>query len=276
MDGQKDIVMMTLNSLIKKIRKIIKEHYRLVLTIMFSLFAIILYGSISNHNNIWYDEAYQLILNENSLINIIKYVARDFHVPFYAVLLKITTTIFGSSPFVGRMVSLSAIICCFILSFYKIKDLFSLKTSIIFSCCLLSLSCFYFSSIEIRPYSYPMFFTLASSVYMISIIKNKDKKSWILYTLFSILSMYSHNIAMIYIFCSNIIFLIYLLFTNRRLIKYYFFSFISISLGVKKVSSYFSIKGTPKKMHSVFNVSFEKVLLPLPTALPAESEEFVI
>lgn len=218
--------MMTLNLLMNKIKEIVRKHYRLVLTIMFSLIVIILYGSISNHGNIWYDEAYQLILNENSLLNIIKYVARDFHVPFYAIGLKIVTTIFGSSPFVGRMFSLGAIIGCFILSFSKIKDLFSLKTSILFSCFLLSLSCIYFCSIEIRPYSWPMFLTLASSVYMLSIIKNKDNKSFVLYTIFSILAIYSHNIAMIYIVISEIVFLIYLLIKNRGLIKKYLLSLL--------------------------------------------------
>ena len=147
MVGQKDIQMMTLNLLMNKIKKMYEKHYRLILTIMFSLIAIILYGSISNHNNLWYDEAYQMIINQNSLINIVKFVALDFNVPLYYVCLKIITTIFGTNLFVGRMFSLTAIIGCFILSFYKIKDLFNLKTAILFSCFLLSLSCFYYCSI---------------------------------------------------------------------------------------------------------------------------------
>lgn len=210
-----------------KIIIILKKYSTISLTIFFSLLAFILFGTLSFHSNIWYDEAYQLILNENSFTQIIDYVAKDFHVPFYAVGLKIFTTILGATPLVGRLFSLLAIICCFILSFYKIKDLFSLKTSILFSTFLLSLSCIYYCSIEIRPYSWPMFFTLASTTYMIGILKGEGIKSWIFYTIFSVLAMYSHNIAMIYIFCSQILFLIYLLIKRKNQLKSYFISFFT-------------------------------------------------
>src|SRR5574344_906515 len=207
-----------------------KRHCRLIYTIIFSLLAIIIYGSLSIHNNIWYDEAYQLILNENSLEKIIEFVARDFHGPFYAVLLKLITSIIGTTPFIARMVSLSAIICSFILAFYKIEKIFNLKTSITFSFILLSFSCFYYNSIEIRPYSWPMFLTLASTTYMISIIKNsntKNEKDFILYTLFSILAMYSHNLSLIYIFLTNLLFGVYILLKKKEMIKPYLLSFLT-------------------------------------------------
>lgn len=216
--------------MIKGVVNFLKKHCSLVLTIMFSLILICMFIPLSLHDNIWYDEAYQMVLNENNLFDIIKFVARDFHGPFYAVGLKIITSIFGSTAFVGRMFSLSAIICCFILCFYKIKDLYNIKTSIMFAIFLLSLSCFYFCTIEIRPYSWPMFLTLTASVYMISIIKNNDKKSWIMYVLFSVLSMYSHNIALIFIFCNNLVLGVYLLINNRKsLFKYFIASLIRLT-----------------------------------------------
>ncbi len=210
----------------KKIKRFVKKHLSLCLTLMFSFIATIIYGSISMHGNVWYDEAYQLILNENSLSNIITFVARDFHVPFYAVGLKMITTIIGVSPFIARMFSLSAVVACFIICFYKVKDLFNIKVSIILASLLLSFSGAYYFSIEIRPYSWPMFLTFAATIEMLSIIKNNDKKSWILYTIFSILALYGHNIAMIYIFWNNVVFLIYLIVKKRKLVKYELLSFL--------------------------------------------------
>lgn len=206
------------------LKNIIIRYHKLILTLTFSFTAIFLYGSLSLHENVWYDEAYQLVLTENSLTDIIKHVALDHHAPFYAIGFKLVTLIFGISPVVGRFFSLSAIICCFVLAFYKIKDLFNLKTAIIFSTLLLSLSCIYYCSIEIRPYSWSMFLTLASTVYMISIIKNQDKKSWILYVIFSILAMYAHNFSFLYIFFSTLMFGAYILLKNTKLIKNYLIS----------------------------------------------------
>ena len=85
----------------------VKQHKELYTTILFVVLAFLQFGLLSFHHNIWYDEAYQMILNRYSLSDIIYYVSNDFSGPFFALGLKFITTIFGNELWVGRLFSLA-------------------------------------------------------------------------------------------------------------------------------------------------------------------------
>lgn len=209
----------------KKIKSTIYNHKYLFLTIISCIIVFLMFLPLSNHNNVWYDEAYQMVLNKNSLLDIINYVGRDFSPPFYAVLLKLVTFIFGNSLLVGRLVSLSAVFSLIWLAFYPIRKVFNLRVSLIFVVLLITVKFIFYAGIEIRPYSWPMFFTLASIIYILLILKENKLHQWFLYTLFGILGSYSHNYAILGIFVNNAIFFIYILLKRRDLIlKYLLFT----------------------------------------------------
>lgn len=201
----------------EKVTVWLRKHEAILLTIMFSLFAFLLYGSLSFHQNLWYDEAYQLVLNRYSFQEIIYFVSKDFSPPLYALGLKLITNLFGDSLLVGRMFSLSFVIGMFFIAFYPIRRMFGNKTAIFFSSFLLFSSSCFFASIEVRTYSLAMFSTLGATVYAIQLLKEEKIRYWVLYTLFGIASLYSHNYAILCIFILNIMVFIYSLIKNRTL-----------------------------------------------------------
>ena len=69
----------------------IKKHKYVFFTIIFIGLAFFIFGLNSFHENIWYDEAYQMILNRYSFADVIYFVSQDFSPPLYAITLKLVT-----------------------------------------------------------------------------------------------------------------------------------------------------------------------------------------
>ena len=183
-----------------KIGEWIQNHSSFSWALFFSLLTIFLYGFLCFHENIWYDEAYQMVLNRYSLKDIIYFVSKDFSPPLYAICLKIFTSIFGSSLGVCRLFSLLVYCSLFFLAFFPIQKLFSRKVSLYFSLFLLLFPVSSYISLEIRTYCFAFVFTLTAVVYGALLLKEDSWKNMILYTIFSILAMYSHNYSIFCIF----------------------------------------------------------------------------
>ena len=205
-----------------RIIKYMNERKSLVLALTFSLITLILFIPLSLNNNVWYDEAYEMVLNRHSLFDIIVFASKDYTPPLYPIMMKLVTTLFGSSLLVARMVSLGAIIATMFLAFYPIKKIFGMKTSITFATLLITVQFIFYAGIELRPYSWPLFFTLASTVYMLMIIKENKQNQWILYLLFGVGALYCHPYSILYTIVLSMVFLIYILIKRRDLIKKYF------------------------------------------------------
>lgn len=188
----------------KKIYNLIWKHikkYKYIYTTCFFVFlAFLQFGLLSFHHNIWYDEAYQMVLNRYSFSKIIYFISNDFSGPLYALGLKVFTLIFGNELWIGRIFSLAIFSIAFLLAFYPIRRLFSYKTAIIFSILLLVIPINFFTAIEIRTYSLAFTATLGASVYAISFFLNSEKKDMILYIIFSVMALYSHNYGIFFIF----------------------------------------------------------------------------
>lgn len=198
-----------------KIVKTIKKYKYLLLTILFILVAFLIFGLNSFHENVWYDEAYQMILNRYSLPEIISLVSRDNSGPLYAVSLKLVTSIFGNKVYVARMLSLVIFSVQFILAFYPIRRLYNGKVSFFMSIILLLSSVSAYASIEIRIYSIAMTCTLGAIVYSILYLRDKNKGDLIKYFIFALCALYTHNYAMVSVCSVLLISTIYSLFIKR-------------------------------------------------------------
>lgn len=186
-------------------KKFIKDHKYLLLTVLFIILSFLIFGLNSFHNNIWYDEAHQMLLNRLSVLDIISESKNDTSGPLYAIILKLVTGIFGSSLPVARLTSLAIFSIIFILAFYPIRRLYNLKTSTIFSIIILFVGPSFFASIEIRNYSLALVSTLGATIYSLLYLKENKTSDLLKYFLFSIAALYSHVYAMI-----SILFLIIL------------------------------------------------------------------
>ena len=183
-----------------KIKKIIINHNQLFLTILFITLSSIIFGILCFHNNIWYDEAYTMVLNRHNFKDLIYYVKNDTNGPLFPLLLKLVTSIFNDKLYVGRLLSLFLFNIQFIIAFYPLKRLFNIKTSLIYSCLILLSFFSLFCSIEIRLYSLSMMTGFATTIYAFLYLKDKKTKDLIFYTLFGIMGIYSHNYTTIAVF----------------------------------------------------------------------------
>lgn len=195
------------------------QHSSFSWACVFSLITIIIYSFLCFHENIWYDEAYQMVLNRYSLKEIIYFVSRDFSPPLYAICLKIFTTIFGSSLDICRCFSLFTYCSLFFLAFFPIQKLFTKKVSFIFSIFLILLPVSSYISLEIRTYCFAFVFTLYAVVYGALLLKENTWKDMLLFILFSTLAMYSHNYSIFAIFIFLIIEFITSLFLKKARLK---------------------------------------------------------
>ena len=184
-------------------KQFINNHKYFLLTILFIISSFLIFGLNIFHNNIWYDESHQMLLNRLSIIEIISESKNDTSGPLYAIILKIVSIIFENNLIVARLTSFSIFSLIFILAFYPIRRLYNLKTSFIFSIIILISNMSFFASIEIRNYSLALISTLGATIYSLLYLKENKTSDLIKYFLFSISALYSHVYAMI-----SIIFLI--------------------------------------------------------------------
>lgn len=181
--------------------KICIKKYKVIISMLFFIFlSFLIFGLTVFHNNIWYDEAYQMVLNRYNYSEIIYFVSRDFSGPAYAIGLKLVTSIFGNDLWVGRLYSLGIFSVSFYLAMYPLRKLFSYKTSVIFCSLLLLIPVSFFLATEIRTYSLAFTCTLGASIYGLTFFKTQKVSDSIKYIIFSVLGLYSHNYAIIYIF----------------------------------------------------------------------------
>ena len=80
--------------------------------IVYSWIAIILgvclvYAIGITHESIWFDEAYSAVVAEYSFSQIISLVATDKHPPLYFLLLRVISTVLGTSDWALRTLSVA-------------------------------------------------------------------------------------------------------------------------------------------------------------------------
>ena len=194
--------------------KCLKTHT--LLAVLFSILALILYGSLAFHNNIWYDESYQMALNKHNVIEIIRLAAYDFHPPLYDIMLHIFTGIFGDSLVVCRFFSIFSLIGLIILAFYPVRRAFGIKASVVFSFFLVTFPCLFYSALEIRMYGWAAFFTMAACIYGYLAVTKPSKKNFILLAVYAFCGMYTHIYSLIGIFFCYAVLFFYTLAPKRR------------------------------------------------------------
>jgi uncharacterized membrane protein len=88
-----------------------------------------------------------------------------------------------------------------------------------------------FFGLQIRMYSWAMFFLTLSFYYCYKITKKSTKKNWIIFTIFSSLAIYTHYYGIIAVCILYSILLVHLILKNKVLIKNWILSTTFISLS---------------------------------------------
>ena len=170
-----------------------KETFLNILSISIVIISSAVFIMIAcQSNDVWLDETFSLGLAQHSVKDLISITAQDVHPPLYYLILKIAMLLFPGSVTAAKIVSAIPIILILCTSHLFFSKEFSCKYSILFNLLLLSSYSVRLYAVEIRMYSWCMFFCAACCICSYYIVKKGNLKYFILYVLFAELGAYCH------------------------------------------------------------------------------------
>ena len=181
---------------------------------------------------LWYDELYSIAFSQLSVSDMLLIGPKDVHPILYYLIFKSFAKIltFLDIGVVGKIVSLIPIYLIGILSITKVKKNFGYLTAGLFFLCIVSMPQLMIYSVEVRMYSWGLFFVTASLIYSYEIIKNNSNlKNWAILTILTIGSAYTHYFSAAGSFSIYVLLFIYLFKNNKEQLKYWF---LSAAIGV--------------------------------------------
>lgn len=182
----------------QKLKQWLKQN-RTFLIIFAALSAVLVFGifPICSEDFISYDSSYQYALTQHSYSEIWRLIPEDYSPPLYSLLLKTFCVMFGHTLYVMRVFSLIPMIGMLILALFPFRRLFGGRASILSGIMLLSSSFVFYLMPEIRPTVLALFFMTGTAIYACDVWFNGKRGAYIGLTVFSVLGMYTHNVAML-------------------------------------------------------------------------------
>lgn len=169
------------------------------------------------HTNLWMDEAYTVTMARHTFQEIWQISGHDVHPVLYYWFLHIIYLIFGNSILLYRLFSVLMISILGILGYTHIRKDFGEKVGILFSFLVFFLPINLIHSTEIRMYTLAMLLVTLMFIYAYRLIKTDSKKqNWILFTIFSLASAYTHYYGLVTAGIINIGIFIYLILEARK------------------------------------------------------------
>ena len=143
--------------------------------------------------NFWGDEALSILYSRKSFEEIIVY-ARDIdaHPPLFNLVLSFMTKVFGTTPFVYHLVPFISYVGILIISITFVRKTFGPLVAITFMLLATFLDSATYYIPEVRMYELGAFFVLASYVSLYLILRDGDRKSYILFVISSLCASYTH------------------------------------------------------------------------------------
>lgn len=173
---------------------------------------------------VWEDEIFSIQIIQYSLPQMFNCIVSDVHPPLYYLIYKSIAKIFllmnitTNINLIGRFVSILPFYLLFILALTKIRKNFNWLTTGIFTLAIICMPQMMNFATEIRMYSWGLFFLTASFIVSYEILNNSsDSKNWILLTILTICSAYTHYYCAIGSFLIYLFLLIQLLRDNLKI-----------------------------------------------------------
>ena len=152
---------------------------------------ILLYMFISplTHTIINIDEYWTYSLVNLPFMEGMTVAIHDVHPPLYYWILYLFTPFGLGNLYLLKVVSIIPYILIMVVSATKIREDYGWLTAGLFVFCLGVMTDFFVEFLTIRMYSWGLFFLLMVFIYYKEVITRWDKKSWVLLTLFTLLSV---------------------------------------------------------------------------------------
>ena len=180
------------------------------------LFLLYLLINPANDLLIHIDEQFTLGLIQLPFNDAWKLICSDVHPPLYYLILIAGCGVLNCLHinydiiFACKMLSLLPLLLILIVSVTKIRRDYGLFTMGVFAFTITTMSYCLIEFLTIRMYGWAMFFLLMAFIYYADILKKPSRKSWILFTAFSILCTYTHYYLLISLAVLYLLYPVYL------------------------------------------------------------------
>lgn len=188
-----------------------KKRLFLILHIAVWIAGTAFFVSGAFNNALWFDESYSVGIINHHLLDVCLITAADVHPPFYYILLKLFTLIFGKSLLSLRLFSVLFSSLLASIGFTHLRKDFGEKIGFLYTTILILFAVTFKYAIEIRMYSLSAYLVMMMCVYAYRYYKSAmtDKKSKTLFLIFSILGAYTHYYALAAAGAVNLLLLLY-------------------------------------------------------------------
>ena len=137
------------------------------------------------------DEYWTYTLINLPIRNAITVIVNDVHPPLYYGIVYLLTPFGLNNLYLLKVVSIIPYILLMVVSATKIRKDYGLLTAGLFVMCLGLMSDFFVEFLTIRMYSWGLFFVVMAFIYYNEVLTHWNRKSWVLLTLFTLLSAYT-------------------------------------------------------------------------------------
>lgn len=201
---------------IEVVKNHLKKNYPFY--IIFALAAIVYFAVIYpaiNNDLIFYDSIYQYFLTNKSFKEMMELIPMDYSPALYSIFLKAFTVIFGTTFNQMRLSSVVVFLGLTLTCIFPLRRAFGDKVAIVSALCLMLSSTSYHLYVQIRPQALGLLFLTTAAVYVYLIYKEGKKHDYIFFTIFSILAMNTHNVAMFTMFSYYVMLFVVFLFGRK-------------------------------------------------------------
>jgi len=164
----------------------------IALPALFTLWVILLAAS---NQGIWVDEAYSLAAIRHSWSDMMALLKQDVHPPLYYILLKGVSLFFGDGVFAMKMVSIVPTVLTLIITTLFLRREFSGRAAVLFQLCFLASQPMFHYGIEIRMYSWGLFFVTMTAIAAWRVVSTGRARWWLVFLVFAEGAAYTHYYA---------------------------------------------------------------------------------
>ncbi len=141
------------------------------------------------NETLWFDSAYSLAMINHSWSEILEITGRDFHPPLYYFILKAGQSLLGSDVLMMRIISVLPIFVLLLFVRKFLLEYFGYYSFLLFSLAFFASSTVVLYALEIRMYSWAMFFVTITFISAFNAVK-KDSDWWYISLFFFFLATF--------------------------------------------------------------------------------------
>lgn len=174
------------------------EKWQIPILVMELAIVLAMIIRISRNEAVEWDEAFTWqIVTKNNVAGMLKATAADVHPPLYYLLVMGAMAIFGKNLFVAKMVSVAGVAAVGVLGITLVRKRWGVRTAIPFILVSgLGTEMVYFS-VNVRMYSWVIFFVMAAGLFAYEIIQSGKPGWWIGFTVVSLCGVYTQYYAVV-------------------------------------------------------------------------------